>query len=332
MIDLNVWTKLADSPPTGEALRARRPAPVVTDKFFAAIDSSGLRHWLIQVNASETPIEDRSTRGLGVVTKDWLLGGTTQRFIDVACLDSAGYRAFDLVGDEILTGLAAGGQSPAAVVAKTLGRWRRFWGQIPRDLLSLEQLLGLFGELFFLVEWLLPTEGIKAVYAWRGPFGSRHDFEWPHHSVEVKTSASSRGQVHRISGLEQLEPPGSGDLNLFALSVRLEAGGGHTLPGVVSRLRAAVAGEPEVLGQLDDALGRVGYSPAHDGEYEKTILRIADEAVFTVQADFPRLTPYVLKPIDLRGIERVDYEINLGAFGHLIVCRGRPYPPSFLTS
>src|SRR5207245_778158 len=98
-------------------------------------------------------------------------------------------------------------------VARVFARWRRFWGQLPQHLLSREQQLGLFAELWFLNVWLLPrVDAAEAVTRWRGPFGARHDFEWPTRSVEVKVTTSTRGPIHYIHGLDQLVPPDGGNL------------------------------------------------------------------------------------------------------------------------
>lgn len=90
---------------------------------------------------------------------------------------------------------------------------------MPVEGLSAEQMCGLFGELWFLLIWLLPR-GIRRVQNRVGPTGARHDFSWPTITVEAKTTQSARGHVHRISGLDQLDPPCGGDLFLFSLRMR----------------------------------------------------------------------------------------------------------------
>ena len=172
---------------TGELLEYER------EPSLKALDAEGRRHLLIQLQAGEAAHEDRESRGVNVTTRELVLTGQPPRlFIDIAYCDVAGHDAFDLVGGELANRLAIGTALPAEIVARVLAKWRRFWGQLPRQMLSREAQLGLFAELWFLSRWLLPRVGAaEAVARWRGPFGARHDFEWPGGSVEVKANTAN---------------------------------------------------------------------------------------------------------------------------------------------
>ncbi len=172
--------------------------------------------------------------GVAVITRDLVVQGQLpERFLDIECLDVAGHSVLDLMGVELAEELKDEGKQPADVVKQVLARWRRFWGQIPQQMLSKQELLGLFAELWFLDVWILSRFGSDAIKFWRGPWGSRHDFEWPDKSVEVKATTNSRGRIHRINGLDQLEKISGTDLYLFSLSLREEGGAQNTLPGLV---------------------------------------------------------------------------------------------------
>lgn len=320
-ISLEVWAQLESARPTGENLTARLAVPDLTDRLQCALDAEGRRHLLIALTADDDTLIDEQSRGLSVRTRELSIeGAPPTRRLDLKCEDAAGYGAFDLIGGEIATLLAAAAQSPAGIVRRVLAKWRRFWGQPPRTLLSREQQLGLFAELWFLLFWLLPRTGAAdSVSRWRGPFGGRHDFEWLGRSVEVK--ASTRGAIHHINGIEQLAPPEEGDLLFFSLRVRDEAGATNNLPNLIVLCRAALATDADALTRFESTLALAGHSMEHDEEYAKLRLRVTNEELFSVGENFPRLTPASFSAGLPPGIEHVDYEINLGGFEHLRLAR-----------
>ena len=319
----DVWTHLEQARPTGDNLTARTAVSSVGTRLRCAIDSEGRRHLLIALNVDEHDIRDTQSRGLSVVTRDLVVRGeSAARYLDIQCLDAAGHDAFDLIGGELATELSRAGSSPAESVKRVLARWRRFWGQLPRTLLTREELLGLFAELWFLFVWLYPAVGlVEAVQRWRGPFGSRHDFEWAGKSVEVKATTSSRGRIHRINGIDQLLPPEEGELLFFSLHLREEAGATNTLPALVNTILQRLNSDVDALSRFETALAQTGYSPAHNEEYSKLHLRVIDEGLFSVRDDFPRITAHQFRAGVPAGIERIEYEINLGTFDCLRIAR-----------
>lgn len=314
-----VWARLSSEEVRGEALWARRAAPDVTGRLVAALDSDGKRHLLIPLATSEEGTDDSQSRGLGVTTRELEMPHHEPgRYLDITCHDATGHEAFDLIGGEIAERLAAGRETAPEVVTRVIAKWRRFWGQLPKQLLSRERQIGLFAEVWFLTHWLIPRCGVgDAVSRWRGPFGARHDFEWSGRSVEVKATTSTRGRIHRINGLDQLAPPDQGDILFFSLHLREEAGATSTLPSVVAACCIQLGGHPHALSQFENALAQAGYSLAHEDEYDKLRFRIVDQGLFAVRDDFPRLTTAQLQTGLPPGIEHVEYDINLSTFGHL---------------
>lgn len=318
-----VWTRLGGERARGETLWARLAAPDVTSRLISALDADGIRHLLILLQQGEADVRDTQSRGLGVVTRDLAIPGHEGgRYLDITCRDTAGHEAFDLIGGELAHRLAAGREGASESVTRVLAKWRRFWGKLPQDMLSRDEQLGLFAELWFLIVWLWPRVGAAhAVTRWRGPFGARHDFEWHAYSVEVKATASTRGPIHRIHGIDQLVLPEHGNLLLFSLRVREEAGATNSLSAVVTMCRDQLSNEDEALSRFESALMQAGYSVAHEEEYGNVRFRIVEEGLYAVRDDFPRLTPSQILSGVPPGIEHVDYEINLGGFQHLRVAQ-----------
>jgi hypothetical protein len=322
-ISRDIWDRLADSEFHGDALWARMAAPDLTKRLFAALDSAHRRHLLVPLKSGEASFSDRRSRGLEVVTREMTLPEHgVGRYLDIVCHDPAGHEAFDLIGGDLAAELADPSAKASKVVERILEKWRRFWAQASRGMLTREEQVGLFAELWFLLLWLIPKFGIDdALAAWRGPHGARHDFEMSALSVEAKASTSVRGRIHRINGVDQLSPPEGGALLLFSMQLREERGASNTLPMLVNRVREALKERNTALSQFEAALVEAGYSEARAEEYAKAKLRVVDEALYRVENDFPRITPDLFSGGIPGGVEEVGYTINLSGFDRLICAR-----------
>jgi hypothetical protein len=330
LIDHEIWERLGTGQVRGDNLIVRCVAPGQLDRMFVSLDAQAQRHFLIKLAETDADIEDHQTRGVRVNVRELSgEGHEPGRYLDLVCQDPSGHAAFDLIGDEIADRLLASTDAVSVAVSKVIGKWRRFWGQIPRAMLSTSQQLGLFAELWFLKTWLAPRMPFaEALKRWRGPLGSRHDFEWPGRSVEVKATTSIRGALHWINGIDQLEPPDRGELLLFSLRLREEAGAENTLPLVIQLCQQAVADDPDAASMLDNRLAQAGYSPVNDSEYLKLRLRVVAEGLYRVTEDFPRVVMSSFAIGVPSGVERIEYEINLGAFDRLRIAERSSDPCS----
>jgi hypothetical protein len=223
------------------------------------------------------------------------------------------------MGGDLASGLSDQSKQPAETVKRVLKKWRRFFGQIPQPILSINEQLGLFAELWFLAVWVIPKLGPGAIMNWKGPWGSRHDFEWINKSVEVKATTNTRGRIHQIHGIDQLEPPESGPLFLFSVRMREEVGAVNNLPKIIDVCRKALSDSDDAIIYFENTLAQSGYSPAFEDEYSKLALRIIDEALYIVNDDFPKITRENFSNSLPVGVERLDYEINLNSFDNLKV-------------
>lgn len=325
-VPIDIWGKLATGRVHGETLWAKRAVPDDTERLLAALDSDGRRHFLVLLTDGEPSLDDTQSRGLRVATRDLAVPGhALGRYLDISCHDPSGHDAFQVIGGELADRLVLNEDSPAASMAKVLAKWRRFWGQQPRDVLTRHEQIGLLAELWFLSVWLVPRVGAtSAVERWRGPLGARHDFEWPRRSIEVKATTSTRGLLHRINGIDQLVPPQDGTLLLFSLRLREEGGATNSLTSIVRACEVSLADNDEALSLFASRVAAAGYSPTHDEEYSRACYRVVEEALFSVQGDFPRVTPESLPGGLPPGVEHVEYDINLTGFDRLRVQEGGP--------
>lgn len=323
VISDSVWQQIEQARPSGDELVARQALPNLTNRILAAIDARGRRHVLVALAIGEEPFCDNSSRGLTVETQELVLPDQEgARYIKLRCEDIAGHSMLGLIGGEIAEQLTIAAASPAETVSKVLARWRRFWGQLPTQLLTHEEQIGLFSELWFLAYWLIPAVGPQeALSRWRGPMGARHDFEQAGLSVEAKGSSSTRVRIFTVGSINQLEPPEAGRLMLFGMRLREEAGASNTLPALVRICRDLAATHGDAQGALETGLIAVGYVASHEDEYAKVHWRVVEDLLFEVRDDFPRLIPPSFSDGLPAGVEEVEYVINLSAFDHLVAAR-----------
>jgi hypothetical protein len=278
-------------------------------------------HLLVLLDDHESEFTDRRSRGIEITTRILSVPGEAEgRYLDLACADPLGFDVFDALGGDLVGALATSVEEPSVAARRLVGKWRRFWLTPPEPQLTREEQIGLFAELWFICYWLTPKAGIeRAIEAWRGALGARHDFELPGYSIEVKAATSAARRAHQIHGIEQLALPGAGKLYLFSLSLREEGGALNTLPSIVHHLRDLASESDEAIVTFETRLALSHYSSAASSEYEALRLRIVDERLYEVDGDFPRLLPSSLKEGVPSGVGNIRYSINLSGFDEHIV-------------
>lgn len=318
-----IWEQVEKAHPTGDELIARVARPELTTRLLVATDARGHRHLLVRIDPTAMEVSDGQSRGLTVTTRLMRLPEHQEsQYIDLLCEDALGHAMLDVVGSELIDRLHAGSEDPSSIVTRVLGKWRRFWGQLPTQALTREAQLGLFAELWFLAYWLVPAVGPgESVRRWRGPHGARHDFEQPGRSVEAKATTSTRGRLFRINGVTQLEPPENGRLLFFGMRLREEAGASNSLPAVVEACRQCLASDPDAVGAMETSVIVAGYAARHEEEYVKLRLRVVEERLFDVRDDFPRVVSTSFPEGVPPGVEDLGYVINLDALNHLCVAQ-----------
>jgi hypothetical protein len=308
------WDLIEGQLPEGSRLTVRLAVRGGRDDVLIGVDALQRRHLLIQIPLLEpTDLCERSTKGISLLTVEMKLdNGNYANFIAVVCLESQGHAALDTILFEIVGALDSGASiDRISLVKNVVGKWRRFWSGVNSGLLSKEQQIGLFGELWFLKNWLGLSIGYpSAVRAWRGPLGSRHDFEASLVGIEIKT-CSSLEMVHHIHGIEQLVEPVGGTLFLMSLGVRDEASATDSLPQLIKSIRDLLDNEFDALSHFDSCIYSGGYSDELEAEYSKMKLRVRSEDLYRVAPGFPRVVPSSFCEMLPLSISAVNYELSL---------------------
>lgn len=300
--------------PHGDRLSAERVRDWAGGPVLVAIGSTGARHLLVRLGDEPAQLQLPSpVAGLHLnVRRLHPTGDPDSLWVDLSPSDPSGERPFFGLAADIVAELPLAGPPDPAYVFLVLDRWRRFWAGT-RGGLSREEQLGLLGELWLMLEWL-PRLSLPALNAWVGPLRGRHDFVTPALSIEVKTAGAATGPVvHRITRLDQLDEPGTGELQLLSLRAVSDPLGPDSLDALLERARGAAESSGAACSALlDQRLRAVGVTLQDAGRYAEP-LRVVQQELFRVSNGFPRLTSSTFGSGLPAGVSDVTYSLDTSA-------------------
>ena len=165
----------------------------------------------------------------------------------------------------------------------------------PRALLTPEQQLGLWGELWVISKAVNPN---RLVAAWRGPEGEAVDFFVDGVAVDVKVSR--RAHVHHVSQRQIDLPVGLHKAYLLSMWVGADPIRGISLAELVDATLARVSDPPALLRQI----ALLGYTPVDRDQYATRLIPLDTPRWFRTE-DVPRVR--AADP----GISQVRYVVTL---------------------
>ncbi|MBY0001433.1 PD-(D/E)XK motif protein [Priestia aryabhattai] len=286
--------------------------------FFLASDHQGYRHILITLNNLEEAIKDNKSRGILINGRILRIDNKTMPFLDITCSQKDNNHVFNLIANDIFSKLKLG-KNPVESVSTTLSNWRKFWSGGIKSILTEKEIKGLFGELWFLYNWLLLKDK-QQIRNWFGPLGNKYDFELNNCCVEIKTTSSVKGHIHKINGLDQLEVPKDTPLYLYSLKIRDDESSIYSLTFLVLKIRDLLSNNLSLFEEFETKLIQAGYIEEYSYDYEEYHFKIVDERIYSVKDGFPRITIYDLIGGVPSGVGKIEYEINLNDCQDYYVC------------
>jgi hypothetical protein len=217
---------------------------------------------------------------------------------------------FTILVQDIVTSLSLVKEGQAAVSAfiVRLKRWQAFLEKHNPEGLSTTSQQGLYGELWFLRQVVLPHLGpLNGLRSWTGPKATQQDFQFTGCAVEVKTTSAKQHQKLTIASERQLDDTGAGTIGLLHLSLDIRQGQGETLPEMIANVRSLVADDMLAKDELENCLFEVGYLDLHASQYEEIGYLIREHNYFKVENDFPRIIESDLR----NGVGDVRYTISV---------------------
>lgn len=282
----------------GKALQRRVPTTIGFDLFIGVSANQGLRSIYA---VSPLPVSDSDLpkfQGLRAISTPEATGTRVTLSTTVPSFNDL----FTVIAQDVAeaAGSAASAEAAGVNFVSRLHAWQRFFRAFPEEGLPRERQQGLFGELVFIRDVLIPYSG--PISSWAGGDAASRDFSFGDWAVEVKTSASKQPQSISISSELQLDGAGLSSLYLWHLSVDRAEGQGQTLPELVAAVRAAVA--PLDRNTFEVKLLEAGYLEDHAVKYADGYLE-RERSLFLVRGDFPRIIESDLRP----GVGNVRYSI-----------------------
>ncbi|MFC9232578.1 PD-(D/E)XK motif protein [Streptomyces decoyicus] len=216
-----------------------------------------------------------------------------------------------LVSDiaEVVRDAPTAGTAVEAAVRRYV-RWQQLLRSVSRTGLSREARCGLFGELHFLLEYVLTAvDQHSAVSSWTGPRQTNQDFQLPGAAVEVKATTARSPRTVQIVSERQLDTADSTPLALaqFVLDDR-QRGLGMTLNALVDEIRARLT-SPSASQRFEGLLVQAGYLPNQRDLYDHDRYTLRRSEFWTVGEGFPRIVEAEL-PV---GVSNCTYTIDVSA-------------------
>lgn len=191
------------------------------------------------------------------------------------------------------------------VILHRLERWRRFLSRGTGNHLSIQQIIGLLGELTFIYDDLLPKFGPQAISFWNGPSGAPQDFAIGTTAFEVKARSTRSPSKILISSADQLWPMHPVFfLVVYPIGLSATEGRGVSLRAMVERVRAMLDQDSQI-DIFEDKLVEVGYMDIP--EYDDSKFEIGAPEFFQVREGFPRIELSAVPD----GVTELGYAIHL---------------------
>jgi hypothetical protein len=320
LIYAEIWKSLeAASKHTNGYVRRRVKPQSICDLFLGVAKPSN-QH-MLQVQLTETSAAKLSdlpsARGIDV-TIIHNIYEQNGPILQLALKERRFDAVFDALIQDIIEVVARAESESTAVTAflSRLRHWQKFLQHAGPDGLSREAQQGLYGELWFLRQQLMPVVGRNtALRAWIGPDGAHQDFLLQPCAIEVKTTASKEPQQLIIQSERQLDDTGLSALFLFHLSVDSHENMGETLVMMIDSLREQLQIDVAALELFEDRLLKAGFLQSQASQYERTGYSIRHTNLYRVRDSFPRIIERDLKP----GVGSVRYSIASAECRHFVV-------------
>lgn len=195
-----------------------------------------------------------------------------------------------------------------SVIYGVLDRWHNFFRYRNNKKLSLEEQMGIFGELYYINNYLVkyPDESPLIINYWKGPTRHRIDFVKNSTGIEIKTMSSKIRDEIRISNEKQLElSTVIRKIYLYVLEIEDTQTDGQTIQGLIDFIRVHLSEKaPSSLVRFNDLLLELYIL---DDIYNDIFFFVHKETAYQVNESFPKLTSKQL-PI---GVSNLSYSIDL---------------------
>lgn len=212
---------------------------------------------------------------------------------------------FTIVTEDILMKLKElkDTKSYVCILKQRIEKWKNFFSNPKRSILTEKQIIGLFGELS-LIKLLLERNVNIITRLWNGPLKLSQDFQSQNTAIEVKTIASYDTNYIHISSEVQLDLLERQSLFLVAFYIEKNESDGITLPQLIKQIMLLI--DSCETNRFLAKLICLGYNDKQKDLYNKKYY-INKKVIYSVENGFPR----ILKKDLHKGVTGVKYTISL---------------------
>ncbi|MBE6061898.1 MAG: PD-(D/E)XK motif protein [Clostridium sulfidigenes] len=201
-------------------------------------------------------------------------------------------------------------------LSTALERWKRFFSLRESIVLTREEQIGLFGELYLLRSMM--KNGIvasNAISCWKGPYQGVYDFSLSNMSIEVKTTASKMPYKVHISNEMQLDDRlAGGILVLSFIAVQPSDSSGETLGDVVKDIVYFIEEDEASRSLFQDKIFGCGLGNSYIDRYISKYI-IKEHGFYNVQENFPRILSKDLA----KGLGDISYSLDISACSNYLM-------------
>jgi len=195
-----------------------------------------------------------------------------------------------------------------AITYRVLDRWRNFFQRSGYFKLSDEQQRGLFGELWYMKEWLAyyPTNPPLLIDNWEGPTSGRIDYKVSECGIEIKTVSDKISKAIKISNENQLKLSNAiKKILVYVCFIEPSKTHGISLQDLVTEVRESISRRSDrLLIKFNDLLSDLGF---REEDYANSFYVVEKVEVYEARIGFPR----IIKDDLPKGISHVSYNIDL---------------------
>lgn len=291
--------------PVGMALAKLKVEDCPIGVYYGRCESGNLRFAFLTENP---PIVIESTAHLKVT--QWAEGANIY-WTCFELLEDYAKPVFYVLCNNLVKA-AVGCQSEDIAMAAVKNRfltWKKLFKN-PSAQMTEELYKGLFGELFFLKEYLMAHHDIAvAVNAWSGPDKTAKDFSVSSDWYEIKT-VSTNSETVKISSLTQLDAEEPGHLVLVKTEkMSNEFDNGECTVEQLMTLILKLITDESVKDEFVKKIIQYGYDVDGDNSsYHR--YRVAKMNFYGVNNDFPKITA---DKVPYSEIVRVIYELSISS-------------------
>lgn len=307
-----IWSGLEDDNFNHSGLLYKRySAEVQPDVFIALKAPEKLRCIAFKIT-STFPIEENEWNKLKDIKIETLPDDRdkSKKFLLILLLNKQHKDIFSTLCEDLIFGVSEVNTEQVLVekLLERLAKWQSLFEKVGKQGLTDEAQRGLYGEVYFLREFLNNTEDKNyCLKSWLGSERSIQDFQYSNWAVEVKTTHGNNHQKIHITNERQLDDSIIEKIFLFHLSLDIRVDNGESLNAIIEDVLESLRDSTMASNLFKLKLLESGYYDIHKPLYENRGYNIRQENIYRVTGNFPRITEAII-PV---GVGDVKYSIVL---------------------